>query len=229
MKKYILKEYGSWGVMALSYLAGIIAAGRFNLKALLSLLAISLFINSKQAFTLWVRYVDSKKSAMIFFAQIAIASFMMIGILGEAVIKLLPYALIPVAYILLLHLAGEHAVITEICGFALLTLSSLIAKFVATNMIDNRLYIAVAIFFAASVFRVKLQLKKEFPQRVSMILYVAFAVFAYYLIQMPVIILLPLIDNAIFSITLYKIKLKATGWLEVIKGMAFLVLIALFS
>jgi hypothetical membrane protein len=45
---------------------------------------------------------------------------------------------------------------------------------------------------------------------------------------MPVIILLPLIDNAIFSITLYKVKLKATGWLEVIKGMAFLVLIALF-
>ncbi|MFZ6006337.1 MAG: hypothetical protein ACOYU2_01630 [Nitrospirota bacterium] len=229
MKKYILKEYGSWGVMALSYLAGIIAAGRFNLKALLSLLAISLFINSKQAFTLWIRHVDSKKSAMIFFAQIAIASFMMIGILGEAVIKLLPYALIPVAYILLLHLAGEHAIITEICGFALLTFSSLIAKFVATNMIDNRLYIAVAVFFTASVFKVKLQLKKEFPQRASMILYVAFAVFAYYLIQMPVVILLPLIDNVIFPITLYKIKLKATGWLEVIKGMAFLVLIALFS
>jgi hypothetical protein len=229
MKRYILKEYGSWSVMVMAYLAGIFAGGVFNLKTILSLLAISLFINSKQAFTFWTRHVDSKKSAMIFFAQIAIASFMMIGILGEAVIKLLPYALIPVAYILLLHLAGEHAIITEICGFAILTLSSLMAKFVTTGTIDHRLYIAVAVFFTASVFKVRLQLKKEFPQRVSMILYAAFAVFVYYLIQMPVIILLPLIDNAIFSITLYKVKLKATGWLEVIKGMAFLVLIALFS
>ncbi len=228
MKKYILKEYGSWSVMALSYLAGIIAAGRFNLKALLSLLAISLFINSKQAFTFWIRHVDSVKSSAVFMIQIILASLIIVGIFGEAVFEMLPYALIPAIYILLLYFAGEHAIITEIFGFALLTLSSLIAKFVATNVVDHRLYIAVAIFFIASVFKVRLQLKKEFPQRVSMILYVAFAIFAYYLIQMSVIILLPLIDNVIFSITLYKIKLKATGWLEVIKGMAFLVLIALF-
>lgn len=128
----------------------------------------------------------------------------------------------------LLYLAGEHAIAAEICGFGLLALSSLIAKFATSGIVDYKLYIAVAVFFIAGVFKVRLQLKKEFPQRVSMILYVAFAVFAYYLIRMPVIILLPLIDNAIFSITLYRIKLKATGWLEVIKGMAFLVLIALF-
>lgn len=229
MKKYILKEYGSWSVMVMAYLAGILAGGVFNLNAILSLLALSLFINSKQSFTLWIRHVDPVRSSMLFIIQIVLASLMLAGILGEEIFRLLPYILIPAAYVLLLYFAGEHAIMTEIFGFALLTFSSLIAKFVTTNMIDNRLYIAVAVFFAASVFKVKLQLKKEFPQRVSMILYVAFAVFVYYLIQMPVIILLPLIDNAIFSITLYKIKLKATGWLEVIKGMAFLVLIALFS
>ena len=215
--------------MALSYLAGIFAGGGFNLNAILSLLAISLFINSKQSFTFWIRHVDPKKSAMIFFAQTAIASLIIVGILGESVAKLLPYALIPATYILLLYFAGEHAIVTEVCGFALLTLSSLMAKFVTTGAIDHRLYIAVAVFFTASVFKVKLQLKKEFPQRASMILYVAFAVFAYYLVQMPVVILLPLIDNVIFSLTLYKLKLKATGWLEVLKGTAFLVLIALFS
>lgn len=236
MKRYILKEYGSWGVMTISYLAGIFAGGGFNLKAILSLLAISLFINSKQAFTFWIRHIDSVKSSAVFMTQIISASFIMVSISGEAVFKLLPYALIPAIYILLLYFAGEHAIMTEICGFALLTLSSLMAKFVTTGAIDHRLYIAVAVFFTASVFKVKLQLKSVHGsrftvhgQRVSMILYVAFAVFAYYLIRMPVVILLPLIDNVIFSLTLYKLKLKATGWIEVIKGVAFLALIALFS
>jgi len=229
MKRYILKEYGSWGVMVISYLAGLFAGGGISFKAVFSLLALSLFVNSKQAFTLWIRHVDSIKSSAVFMIQIVLASLIIVSILGEAVSEMLPYALIPAIYILLLYFAGEHAIMTEIFGFALLTFSSLIAKFVTTNMIDNRLYIAVAVFFAASVFKVKLQLKKEFPRRVSMILYVAFAVFAYYLIQMPVIILLPLIDNVIFSLTLYKLKLKATGWIEVIKGVAFLALIALFS
>ncbi|GAB4405845.1 MAG: hypothetical protein OHK0032_00550 [Thermodesulfovibrionales bacterium] len=229
MRRYILKEYGSWGVMVISYLAGVFAGGVFNLKALLSLLAISLFINSKQAFTFWIRHIDSVKSSAVFMIQIISASFIMVGISGEAVFKLLPYALIPAIYILLLYFAGEHAIMTEICGFALLTLSSLMAKFVTTGAIDHRLYIAVAVFFTASVFKVKLQLKKEFPQRVSMILYVAFAIFTYYLIRVQVVMLLPLIDNVIFSLTLYKLKLKATGWLEVLKGTAFLALIALSS
>lgn len=197
MKKYILKEYGSWGVMVMACLASLFAGVGFSLKTIISLIALSLFINSKQAFTLWIRHVDSVKSAAIFIAQVSMALLIMMGILGEAIVKLLPYALIPAAYIMLLYFAGEHAIVTEICGFALLALSSLVAKFANTNVIDNRLY-------------------------------AAFAVFAYYLIQMSVIILLPLIDNAIFSLTLYKLKLKATGWLEVLKGMAFLVLIAIF-
>jgi hypothetical protein len=46
MKRYILKEYGSWSIMVISYLAGIFAGVGFNLKALLYLLAISLFPKS---------------------------------------------------------------------------------------------------------------------------------------------------------------------------------------
>lgn len=229
MKKYILKEYGSWSVMVMAYLAGILAGGVFNLNAILSLLALSLFINSKQAFTFWIRHVDPVRSSMLFIIQIVLASLMLAGILGEEIFRLLPYILIPAAYVLLLYFAGEHAIMTEIFGFALLTFSSLIAKFVTTNMIDNRLYIAVAVFFTASVFKVKLQLKRKLPERFLMAFYIIFALLVYRVIKVPIVVLLPLIDNVIFSFTLYKIKLKATGWLEVIKGMAFLVLIALFS
>lgn len=101
---------------------------------------------SKQAFTLWIRHVDSVKSAAIFIAQVSMALLIMMGILGEAIVKLLPYALIPAAYIMLLYFAGEHAIVTEICGFALLALSSIVAKFANTNVIDNRLYAAFAVF-----------------------------------------------------------------------------------
>lgn len=228
MKRYILKEYGSWSVMTISYLAGFFAGGDINYKVIVSFIALSLFINSKQAFTMWSRRVDSKKSLIIFAAQVISASLIIIGISGELTLKLLPYALVPIAYILLLYLFGEHALITEICGFALLTLSSLIAKFVSTNMIDNILYIAVAVFFAASVFKVRLQLKRGLLERFFMAFYIVFALLVYCVIKVPIVVLLPLIDNAIFSITFYKIQLKATGWLEVIKGMAFLILIALF-
>lgn len=163
MKRYILKEYGSWGVMVISYLAGIFAGGVFNLKAILSLLAISMFINSKQAFTLWIRRVDPKKSAIIFSAQIAIASLTIIGILGEAVVKLLPYALIPAAYIMLLYFAGEHAIMTEMCGFAVLTLSSLTAKFVISVWLTTGCT-SLWRFSSLQVFsRSSYSLKRNFP------------------------------------------------------------------
>lgn len=214
--------------MIMAYLAGIFTSGGFNIKAALLLLAMSLFINSKQAFTFWMRHVDSVRSLKIFIVQIAIALLIMLGILGESVAKLLPYALIPAAYILLLYLAGEHAIVTEICGFAVLTLSSLIAKFVISGVVDYRLYIAVAAFFTAGVFKVRLQLKRTMSSRIVMALYVVSAVSAYLFIQMPVVLLLPLADNLLQLITIYKVKLKTTGWIEVAKGLMFLALLAFY-
>jgi hypothetical protein len=60
-----------------------------------------------------------------------------------------------------------------------------------------------------------------------MVIYVGFAIAVYWLMHGPVVVLLPLIDNLVFSITLYKLKLRFTGWLEVIKGVAFLLLMAM--
>ena len=57
---------------------------------------------------------------------------------------------------------------------------------------------------------------------------VSFATAAYWLMHIPVFVLLPLIDNLVFSFTLYRLKLRLTGWLEVLKGVAFLLLMALY-
>ena len=55
LKQYILKEYGSWGVMTLSYLTGLVVSGRVTPGAVAVFIAIALYINSKQAFVLWMR------------------------------------------------------------------------------------------------------------------------------------------------------------------------------
>jgi hypothetical protein len=73
---------------------------------------------------------------------------------------------------------------------------------------------------------VRVQFRKSVLHRFLMVIYIGFALAVCRLINTPVLVLLPLIDNLIFSITLYKAKLRVTGWLEVLKGAAFLLLMA---
>jgi hypothetical protein len=228
--RYLLKEYGSWGVMTLSYLTGILVDGIVSWKLIPAFTAISLLINSKQALTLWLRgqRPASDRHMAVFFVQVGLASIILLPLLVGAVTKFLPYAAVPLLYILLNRFAGEHAVYTEAAGFALLALAALIAKFLCTGQIDPRLYISVAVFFCAGVFKVRIQLRKRIWERSAMGLYLVFAAAVYYVIKAPFVALLPLADNLIFALTLYKIKLRTTGWTEVMKGGTFLVLMSLF-
>lgn len=230
MKKFLLKEYGSWGVMIISCLTGILAAHEFNLSGVGAFISISLFINSKQAFLLWVRRTgpDSRQAGLIFLPQIIIGSILLLAVAGQHITDILPYAVIPVFYIVLLRFLGEHALATEVAGFVLLALSSLIAKFAVTEYVDIRLFIAVATFFSAGVFKVRLQFTKKMKFRIAMIAYLGGSVVIYHLFQIPYILMLPLIDNLLFSITLYRTALRATGWFEVLKGVIFMVLTFFF-
>lgn len=227
MTQYILQEYGAWSVMVISYAAGILAAGGMNTGGAVALIALALLINSKQAFTKWIRGHHAAKPFMILIAQILTASALLAAVSGAGIIKLLPYLLLPALYFLLFRFAGEHYLATEACGFALLTLAAPVAKFAVSGLVDNKLYLTAAIFFLAGVFRVRVQTRKGLPERVSMVLYTLFAAAAYRLIGTPLIVLLPLIDNLILSLTLYSVKLKTTGWIELSKGMVFLLLTAL--
>jgi hypothetical protein len=229
LRRYFLKEYGSWGVMTLSFLTGIAVSGAFSPKVIPAFVAISFLINSKQALTIWSRSErgGAARHMLIFLLQIGLASMILLPILGGSVAAFLPYAAVPVVYVFLNRFAGEHAIYTETAGFASLALAAFIAKFLCTGQLDLRLYIAVSVFFCAGVFKVRVQLRKRIWERSAMALYLVFAVSAYYLIKAPLIALLPLADNLIFALTLYKIKLRATGWTEVMKGVTFLALMYL--
>jgi hypothetical protein len=215
--------------MTLSYLTGLVVSDRITPGVVAVFMAIALYINSKQAFVLWMRRREGNRSRSLaaFMLQILAATMLLLPVLGKNLALLMPYAFVPLAYLISLKFLGEHSIITEISGFALLSLSALLAKLTATGVIDPVLFTTVAIFFTAGVFKVRVQFAKGMLQRILMVIYVGFAIAVYWLMHTSVLILLPLIDNLAFSITLYRLKLRFTGWLEVLKGVAFLLLMAM--
>jgi hypothetical protein len=84
---------------------------------------------------------------------------------------------------------------------------------------------ATAVFFTAGVFKVRMQMKKGTFERVLTGVYLISALILYHVIRVPLIVLVPLLDDAIFAVTLYRVRLRTMGWIEVLKGIAFLVLI----
>jgi YwiC-like protein len=223
-KGYILKEYGSWSVLIIAYLIGIGVCKAFTWTEIPLFLALGLLINSKQAYTKWSRRTEDRKSLIIFLAHIGVAAVVLFAIFDGGIPMLLPLLIFPLAYLLMNKFAGEHFVLTEALGFALLSLSAVLAKFLLTGGLDVRLFVGTALYFMAGVFKVKAVLLKKQRDRILTALYVIFAALVYHRMHIPVIILLPLVDNLIVSASPYKVKLQTTGWIEVGKSLIFLFL-----
>jgi hypothetical protein len=220
IRDYILKEYGAWSILAISYATGLLAAGSISADSVLVLFALCFLINSKQAYTLWSRKTRPLLSIVVFCCQMLPAAALIIWIFQPMLMQLLPYAAIPAAYLALILLAGEHRTITELAGFWTLTLAST-AACASVGIIDPKIYMATALFFSAGVFKIKLQLRKTAFEKIRMALYVFFCLAIYIFMELPAAALLPLVDNLVFSATLYQVKLRTTGWIEVAKGIAF--------
>ena len=227
-KGYFLKEYGSWSVLIVAFLTGIGVSRDFTWTEIPLFLALALLINSKQAFMKRVRKSDDRTSLFIFLGQIVAATAILAAIFGSDIPRLLPLLVIPAAYLLTNKIAGEHFILTELLGFALLSLAAVLAKFLLTGGIDVRLFAGVALYFTAGVFKVKSLLLKRTRDRILTALHVLFSVYVYQRMHIPLIILLPLSDNLVASATLYKVRLQTTGWIEVAKSLLFLALMTAY-
>jgi hypothetical protein len=227
-KGYFLKEYGSWSVLIVAYLIGIGVCKTFTWTAIPLFLALGLLINSKQSYTKWSRRTEDRKSLIIFIGHIAAATVILLAVFGSDIPMLLPLLIFPLAYLLMSKFTGEHSILTEVLGFTLLSLSAVLAKYLLTGGVDVRLFVGTAAYFTAGVFKVKAVLLKKIKDRVLMLLHIVFAVLVYQRMHIPVVILLPLVDNLIVSVFLYKVKLQTTGWIEVGKSLIFLLLFIYF-
>jgi hypothetical protein len=228
VKDYFLKEYGSWSVLIIAYIAGMAASRGFSWLTFPLFTALGLFINSKQAFTKWLRGKGDRQALLVFLGQIIAATVIILVLFRGDVPRLLPLLVFPAAYLLMNRFAGEHFVLTEVLGFTLISLAAVLAKFILTGGVDIRLFVAVALYFSAGVFKVKALLRKRALDRFLAVLYVVFAAFVYRGFHLPLIVLLPLADNVIAAVTLYKVRLKTTGWIEVAKSLLFLALMVAF-
>ncbi len=228
LKSYVLKEYGAWSVLVISCLIGLGVSRAFSWQALLVCLSLGLLINSKPAFTKWIRGKDDREALLVFLGQIVLAAAILLALFSGDLPFLLPLLVFPVAYLVMNKFVGEHFLVTELLGFVLLSLAAVIVKFQLTGGLDVRLLVAVALYFMAGVFKVKTLLLKKTRDRILMALYLAFAAYAYRRFHISLLILLPLTDNLIVVALPYKVKLQTTGWIEVAKSLLFLGLMVLY-
>jgi len=223
-KGYILKEYGSWSVLTVAFLIGLGVARELPWQALPLFIALGLLINSKQAYMKWTRQPLERKHLGVFLGQVAAASVILFALFAGNLSQVLPLLIVPAAYLLMNRYAGEHHVLTELLGFALLSLAAVLAKFQVVEGVDVRLFVATALYFTAGVFKVKAVLLRKMRDRVLTVLYVLFAAYVYRRFVISLLVLLPLAENIAMAIFLYKVRLQTTGWIEVVKSLAFLAL-----
>jgi len=223
-KGYVLKEYGSWSVLVIAYLTGLGVSRAFPWQAVPVLIALGLLVNSKQAYTKWTREPGVRKHLVVFLGQAGIGAVILAAVYGRGIPQLLPLLVLPAAYLAMNRLAGEHHVVTELLGFALLSLAAVLARFLVVEGVDVRLFVGTALYFTAGVFKVKAVLLKKTGDRVLSVLYLLFAAYCYHRFHLALLVLLPLVENVVMAVTLYKVRLQTTGWIEVTKSVVFLVL-----
>ena len=76
----------------------------------------------------------------------------------------------------------------------------MLAKYLLTGGLDVRLFLGVALYFTAGVFKVKTLLLRKPKDRVLGALYILFSVYVYHRMHIPLIILLPLVDNLLLPL-----------------------------
>ncbi len=223
MKDYILREYGSWAVFLISFVTGLIIARDLNPSAFYILIALSLLVNSKQSMSIFLR--RKSNVALIVFLFEILAGIFILSLLLD-IERILLYGVIPLLYFLLFIFMGEHFLLTEITGFGVLTLSSLLSYYAITERVDNLLYLTTFIYFASGVFKVRIYLKRDILHRLFMFSYMILVILFSYLSRVNILIFSPLVENVVYAVSLYRVRLSFIGWTEVLKGLLFIILMA---
>lgn len=238
MKIPFVREWGSWAVFFSSIFAGLLTGlmtkpwltdRNYSLKTVLTILGLTLLINSKNPLASVLRTRGAKKEHVMWVLLFSLTgTALLLPFLIEGTRPFLIFSLLILSYVILLSLGREHHLVTELNGFALLTLSAPIIYFVITGDLSLRLYAAVLIFFAAGVFKVRARVKKTLAYRWLMIVYCAAAFTVYAFLNIAVILLIPLVENVISVLLMREEKLKTTGDTELIKGVVFIILMGFF-
>lgn len=238
MKIPVVKEHGSWVVFIFSSISGIAAGFKvrpwdmerdFFFMPVLTIIGLSFLINAKAPLTWALMTKTEKRAYFTWFAVFSLSgTLFLIPFLYNGLKTFIVFLPLVLSYIILLSLEMEHNLFAELLGFAILALSAPMIYFAVTGEMSYRLYFVVFIYFAGGVFKVRMRLKKNLAYRLIMIFYCAVALLVFKLLNMPVVILLPLIENIAFAIKMRDEKLRTTGNIELFKGLIFTSLLIIF-
>lgn len=225
----VVKEHGSWVVSALSFGAGF-AAGSLDPRAyrapgvvtvLLTFAGLALLINSKSPLSSFLRGARNGKSLAWFLVFTISGCLLLLPFMLKGFRSFIVFSPLVMLYVVLLRSGRERSLISELTGFSLLTLPAPVSYFVATGFISHRLYLAMFIYFAAGVFKVRARTERGTLFRLLMVIYCVLCPFTYILLGIPVIALLPLVENLFSAIWWREKPLKTIGNIEFAKGIIF--------
>jgi hypothetical protein len=234
----IVKEHGSWVVFIISCIAGIIASltdhslhverGLFN-EVLITVVGLALLVNSKRPLTALFRRYDREKEDLIWFLLFSLSGLaLLVPFLLDGFKTFVIFSPLLIIYFIFLCFRREHDLAAEFLGFAILTLSAPVIYFVLTGRLSFRLYLAVFIFFAASVLKVRTSMKKLPLYRLSMIFYCAVSPAFFIMLGVSPYLLLPLSENVVSSVRNREERLRTLGNIELVKGVIFVLLLLIY-
>lgn len=237
MKVPIVKEYGSWVVAALSFTAGM-AIGFMTppvgikpetvTALLLSVFGIFFLINSKGAFSSFLKS-SHRKTNLVWLLFFSGSGVLLLGpVMFRADSHILLFVPLIGLYIVLLSAGREQNLIAQLTGFSLLTLSAPIAFFAASGTISYRLYGAVLIYYAAGPIKVRFRLRRRTFHRLLMLCYCMFSLYMYRRLALPIVTLLPFLENIASVLWVREERLKTTGGIEFAKAIVFTVMLIIF-
>jgi len=234
MKIPLVKEWGSWVVFGASCLTAVAAASSTQpLKAesggagavLATIAGLFFLINTKPSLLSAVRAKGPRGTHLTWFILFAAAGLLLlVPFLRTGISRFAPFLILPAAYLVLVWNGWEHRVYTELTGFALLTAASPVVYFVMTGVVSMKLYIAVLLYFAAGVLKVRVRMKKTPFYRILMVVYCAAVLYMYTFLHINVVLLVPLSENIISAVWMREEKLKTTGNIELAKSILFVFL-----
>jgi hypothetical protein len=233
MKIPVVKEHGSWVVSALSFVAGFATGAASHrafpdagmLPGLLTLAGLALLINSKSPMASLLKGARTGKSLAWFLVFTVSGCLLLFPFMLNGFRSFVIFSPLLLLYVILLYGGRERNLLTELTGFSLLTLPAPVAYFVATGSISYRLYLAVFIYFAAGVFKVRATTRRDAVYRLLMVFYCAVCPVTYFILGLPVIVLLPLLENVFSAIWTGERPLSMIGNTEFAKGIIFVVLL----
>jgi hypothetical protein len=250
------KEHGAWAMLYVPFAAGVLVAGGGNLSVLLLLAATTAVFVSRESLIVWLRARsrgrDSQGAGRLALAYLALAALCGLPLLlYYELYWLAPLAL---AGAVLLAVNGKHGleledrtIKGELLAIAAMSLTGPAAYYAAGGRWDGTafwLWALSAVYFASSVFYIKLRVLRLNPRREETARRVTHYSASYHLAVLAALALLaatgrlhlfavvafaPVIVRAFWSLVqpANKVNLKRAGMLELVYSIIFLVFVTL--